>query len=1049
MLNQPILGILGMHPRGSTNEQLLWRLRNGGVRTEASDLLASLNSLVEGGEIAHRNGRWFARSQIAAQVPGEKNREPSTPPASSAILRAVPATVRSLPPDPAGVPEGEERQDDGPEVEGLPEWAALMAYYAATQRQDPRGRIERFSDQHSAGWQLFDCNGHWWENAEISLLAPLLPNTFREALSRRTTIRSAAIGWPVSVFPTDTGALCVPGLILAATWELSADALTLRVETVQPVLNSAWVREVCRVTVWNETALTDRLFPEGEPDGLGDVAQRMAHALATLGGGILKPANLAPELSLSGGGLRNAAALFLPDDSSFTRGVANDLEAIKGWSLEMRRGTALSALIDGAAGIPFLEVPVLAPGELTDNQAEAAEVALAGPLTAIQGPPGTGKTQVILSLITSAMMSGRSVLFAARNHQALDEVEGRLSEIVPDAPILVRGRDAEGARNTDFLIVLGQIAAGECRTADGEALSKLTSDALVAAGREAGTRRKVARRRLQLNLALSDLTERIADIRQNLPPGEASARLSLFARIRAWLRKLRGRHQADVADPLPDLAPLTKIEQRIVELRRTLSELPGTEAQHESPPDLRAGLRKVASTLALPDEATRAHIAQRLGELGFEPGTASPRRLPPEDARAVLRHRPVWAVSTLSVPARVPLIPALFDYAIFDEASQCDIASALPILARSRSAVIVGDPMQLAFIPGLGRSTEHALMDAAGLSKKGRALLAQSRNSLFDLARVRKGVRRMFLADQFRSSAQIVDYLNSEFYGRRLVGRRADDGFRPPNGYKPGLSWEDVAGQTRREDGGNVNAAEADRIVTLLQGFATDTGFDGNVGVISPFNAQVALIQRRVDVGLPEAARERLKLRVGTVDKWQGGEADVILFSLVLASGAQQSARTFLQKERRRLNVAISRARAICVVVGDLSFAKGCGVRHIERLAQKATEPWSPPRAPFDSLWERRLDTAMRARGLTPFPQYPVGSRYLDFALEPEGAKLDVEVDGRRWHLGPDGQRKTADRLRDRELMARNWKVRRFWVHELESDMEGCLDRIERDLGRG
>lgn len=93
------------------------------------------------------------------------------------------------------------------------------------------------------------------------------------------------------------------------------------------------------------------------------------------------------------------------------------------------------------------------------------------------------------------------------------------------------------------------------------------------------------------------------------------------------------------------------------------------------------------------------------------------------------------------------------------------------------------------------------------------------------------------------------------------------------------------------------------------------------------------------------------------------------------------------------------------------------------------------------------MHAALRRRGLEAIPQYPVGSRYLDLALDPEGRKLDVEVDGRRWHANPDGERKSADHLRDRELIARGWKVRRFWVHELAADMENCIDIIERDLG--
>jgi len=90
----------------------------------------------------------------------------------------------------------------------------------------------------------------------------------------------------------------------------------------------------------------------------------------------------------------------------------------------------------------------------------------------------------------------------------------------------------------------------------------------------------------------------------------------------------------------------------------------------------------------------------------------------------------------------------------------------------------------------------------------------------------------------------------------------------------------------------------------------------------------------------------------------------------------------------------------------------------------------------------------MRARGLEPHPQHPLGTRYLDFALFAGGTKLDVEVDGVRWHTDATGNRKTADRLRDKEVMGRGWKVLRFWVHQLSENMEECLDRVERELGR-
>lgn len=338
-------------------------------------------------------------------------------------------------------------------------------------------------------------------------------------------------------------------------------------------------------------------------------------------------------------------------------------------------------------------------------------------------------------------------------------------------------------------------------------------------------------------------------------------------------------------------------------------------------------------------------------------------------------------------------------------------------------------------------------MDAAGLPRAGRAAWAQSRNSLFDLARRRLPEAHHFLPDQFRSAPDIVAYTSEVFYAGRLQARRAEDSFRPPRGFRPGLHWQDVTGPCSREDGGNVNRAEAAWIAGRLADLAREEGFAGSVGVVSPFNAQVGLIRRLAEERLPDADRARIQLNIDTVDGWQGGEADVIFLSLAVGQGATASALEFLRRDRRRFNVAVSRARAVAVVVGDLGWSRTCGIAHLEILARRATEPAPSAERSFDSLWERRLHEALTARGLDPKPQYPVGRRRLDFALFHNSVKLDLEVDGRKWHTGAGGARKTADRLRDHELIGLGWQVRRFWVDDLARDMEGCLDIVERDLG--
>ena len=385
--------------------------------------------------------------------------------------------------------------------------------------------------------------------------------------------------------------------------------------------------------------------------------------------------------------------------------------------------------------------------------------------------------------------------------------------------------------------------------------------------------------------------------------------------------------------------------------------------------EVQAALRAEARPRTTPTRSEAVALAERLRELEFNSRT---RLLPltAEDARRVLQHRPIWAISTLSVSSRVPLVAGLFDYVIFDEASQCEIASALPLLGRARNAVIVGDPMQLGFIPQLSPRQEHALMDAAGLGRAGRHSVAQSNNSLFALVRQRETAHWHFLADQFRSAHDIVAYLNNEFYEGRLLACQDPGRAHAPNGYQPGLAWHDVPGRTAREDGGSVNHAEADAIVQVLADMIRVRGFGGSIGVLSPFNSQVALLIRKIRAVLTEPERERVNLRVSTIDKFQGGEADVVLFSLVVADGVHSATLSFYARERRRVNVAISRARALCLVFGDKSYVRRRGIGLLERLVDRVGQP-AKPRQIFDSEWERRIYEAMRRRGLDPIPQYP------------------------------------------------------------------------------
>lgn len=630
---------------------------------------------------------------------------------------------------------------------------------------------------------------------------------------------------------------------------------------------------------------------------------------------------------------------------------------------------------------------------------------------------------------------------ASRNHQALDAIEERLTAILgADVPV-VRTLDPEMGRDVSFGAVLLDVVRGPTST-KGVAPGH---QQVLALGRERDALLDLITRRQVLALRIAEQVERLAQGAEALAASDVRAQLpSLTARVltRLGLQPVRSSQSASVNDASKAL------NADRIELSG-LSEPAGDFVALTDQVSLATArlLGPIMATRCIPDGSERAALAKAERDVQLEgAGLADWGQ---GLARRVLALRPIWLASVLGTPRRIPLVPALFDLVVFDEASQRDIAASLPLLARARRAVVVGDDRQLSMIPGLGVSQDRNLMMVQGLGSQGMGRLAQSLNSLFDLAQSTPSVPRTLLRDQFRSAPTITDYISETFYGGRLRVAVDEARLKPVPALAPGLHWTHVPGTARTHpDGGTSNPAEAAVVAEQLVRVIMSECFQGSVGVVTPFNAQVAEIQAALRGRLSEEAVGRVALRIATVDRFQGQERDLILVSPTLCALSPSSARSFVAKDWRRINVAVSQARSVAHVIGDLSFAQVGGLDVLRRLAARATAPVRPvTEGDFDSEWERILFHAMKRRGWTPLPQHPVAGRRLDFALfGPTGIQLDVEVDGRQWHQDMDGNRKTDDIWRDARLKALGWRVRRFWVDELHRNLEGCLDLIAHDL---
>lgn len=131
MLERSISHLIERFSRGSTDGQFLWRLRCNGLRNDASSILSALTALSDRGEIRRIGDRWFAAGGAGPQPAGPPSTSRSAAGSIDEPLRAVRMSVGSMVAGPS--------EADAAASQPLPGWQPLLRYYAATQRQDPRG----------------------------------------------------------------------------------------------------------------------------------------------------------------------------------------------------------------------------------------------------------------------------------------------------------------------------------------------------------------------------------------------------------------------------------------------------------------------------------------------------------------------------------------------------------------------------------------------------------------------------------------------------------------------------------------------------------------------------------------------------------------------------------------------------------------------------------------------------------------------------------------------------------------------------------------------
>ncbi len=295
------------------------------------------------------------------------------------------------------------------------------------------------------------------------------------------------------------------------------------------------------------------------------------------------------------------------------------------------------------------------------------------------------------------------------------------------------------------------------------------------------------------------------------------------------------------------------------------------------------------------------------GRVAF--GGATPYKTP-DAAHQALAEREADVVGGTGWLWSRPEFAGLLDVLIIDEAGQMSLANAVAASQAASSIVLLGDPQQLdqpvkgSHPPGAERSALAHLLDGAATMPPERGV---------------------FLERTRRLHPSVCAFTSEAFYEGRLepIGGLDRQALAAPGDV--GDAVADLAGAGVRlvlvAHMGNANDSpeEADAVASLVNTLAgggwawTDAkgqlralGLDG-VLVVTPYNAQVGLLE----AALPAGAR------VGTVDKFQGQEAPVSVYSMASSSPADAPRGMEFLYSLNRLNVATSRARCVAVVVAS------------------------------------------------------------------------------------------------------------------------------------